>query len=132
MKAGHAFTAAEFLIVCMIISICTLTLVRLYPVYITSAVISEGITGAGAIRTALAIYRSQNGSYGGATLKNLPIESKDLEGRYFAQTDYTLTNVGASTYLIKAGPPSRVNHPDMPYYAIDQDGSERGTWLTNE
>jgi type II secretory pathway pseudopilin PulG len=132
MKAGHAFTAIEFVIVCVIIAICTLTFIRLYPVYMTSAVISEGITGAGAIRTALAIYRSQNGSYVGATLETLRIEPKDLEGRYFARTDYTLTNVGASTYFIKAGPPSRINRPDMPYYAVDQDGSERGTWLTNQ
>jgi type IV pilus assembly protein PilE len=132
VKAGQAFSLVELMVVCTIISILTLVALPMYTQYTTSAIISEGVAGTGAIRTALTIYRSQNGSYAGATLTKLPIGSTDLEGKYFAQTDYTLTNVGASTYFIKAGPPSRTNRPNMPYYAIDQDGSEHGTWSSNE
>ena len=132
VQAGQAFTLVELMVVCTIISILTLVALPMYTQYTTSAIISEGVAGTGAIRTALAVYRSQNGSYAGATLTNLPIGTTDLEGKYFAQADYTLSNVGASTYFIKAGPPSRVERPNMPYYAIDQDGSEHGTWVSNE
>ena len=56
----------------------------------------------------------------------------DLDGKYFASTDYSLASVSASTYLIKAGPPSQTSKPGMPYYTIDQDGSEQGTFYTNQ
>ncbi len=56
----------------------------------------------------------------------------DLDGKYFASTDYSLASVTASTYLIKAGPPSQTSKPGMPYYTIDQDGSEQGTFYTNQ
>jgi len=131
-KAGQAFTVVELLVVCTIIAILMMVAIPLYTQYTTSAIISEGVAGTSAIRTALRVYCSQNGSYAGATLNNLSIGPSDLEGKYFAQSDYTLTNVGTSTYFIKAGPPSRINRPNMPYYAIDQDGSEHGTWLSSE
>ncbi len=132
VKAGQAFTLVELMVVCSIVAILSLTAVPMYTQYTTSAIISEGVAGTGAIRTALRIYCSQHGSYAGANLGNLNIGSIDLEGKYFAQSDYTLTNVGASTYLIKAGPPSKSTRPDMPYYAIDQDGNELGTWVSDE
>ena len=132
MAAGRAFTLVELMVVCTIIAILTLTAVPMYTQYTTSAIISEGVAGAGAIRTALAVYRSENGSYAGATMDKLAIGPIDLEGKYFAQTDYVLTGVTASTYYIKAGPPSKTTRPSMPYYAIDQNGSEHGTWLSNQ
>jgi hypothetical protein len=94
---------------------------------------SEGVSGVGAVRSALRVYASQNnGSYGGATMSNLPIGSIDLEGKYFAQADYSLVSVTASTYMIKAGPPSRTTKPNMPYYTVDQNGSEQGTYYSNQ
>jgi prepilin-type N-terminal cleavage/methylation domain-containing protein len=138
-KAGQAFTLVELMIVCTIIAILSMVAIPMYTAYTTSAIVSEGVAGAGAIRTAMRIYLSQHGTYVGATLPSdvntpgtLAIGPIDLEGKYFAQSDYTLTNVSASTYYIKAGPPSRTNRPDMPYYAIDQDGSEQGTWTSGQ
>ena len=131
-KAGRAFTLVELLVVCTTIAILSLTAIPIYTEYTTSAIVSEGVAGTGAIRTALRIYWSQHGTYAGASLSTLRIGPNDLEGKYFAQSDYTLSNVSASTYFIKAGPPSRTDRPNMPYYAIDQDGSEHGTWLSGE
>jgi prepilin-type N-terminal cleavage/methylation domain-containing protein len=131
-RAHQAFTLVELMIVCTMVAILALTATPMYTQYVTSAVISEGVAGTGAIRTAMRIYCSQHGSYAGANLNNLNIGSIDLEGKYFAQSDYSLTNVGASTYLIKAGPPSKSTQPNMPYYAIDQNGDELGTWVSHE
>ena len=137
-QAGRAFTLVELMIVCTIIAILSLVAIPLYTTYTTSAIVCEGVAGTGAIRTALRIYRSQNGTYTGATLPTgnvsgtLAVGTADLEGKYFAQTDYFLSNVGTSTYTIKAGPPSKATHPDMPYYQIDQDGHEQGTWKSGE
>jgi prepilin-type N-terminal cleavage/methylation domain-containing protein len=135
-QAGRAFTLIELMIVCTIIAILSLTAIPLYTTYTTSAIVSEGVAGTGAIRTALRIYRSQYGTYAGATLPvgdvtgTLAVGPADLDGKYFAQTDYYLSNVSTSTYTIKAGPPSRTTHTDMPYYQIDQDGHEQGTWTS--
>jgi Tfp pilus assembly protein PilE len=137
-QCSRAFSLVELMIVCTTITILSLVAIPMYTTYTTSAIVSEGVAGTGAIRTALRIYLSQHGTYAGATLPvgntagTLAVGPDDLDGKYFAQSDYTLTNVGASTYFIKAGPPSRTNHPNMPYYAIDQDGSEHGSWLSGE
>ena len=55
----------------------------------------------------------------------------DLEGKYFAQTDYSLSGVSASTYLVTAGPPSKTTRTTL-HYSIDQNGSEQGSYYTNQ
>jgi Tfp pilus assembly protein PilE len=92
---------------------------------------SEGVAGAGTIRTALRTYYSQQGTYAGATMANLGVGPSDLQGKYFAQTDYQLLNVTASTYTIQAGPPSLTTKTTL-YYQINQLGSELGTYYSNQ
>ena len=127
-----AFTLVELMIVVTIVAILALIAIPLYSANTTASIMAEGVAGAGTIRSALRIYYSQNGTYTGATMTTLAIGSTDLQGKYFAQTDYTLPTVTSSTYVIKAGPPSLTTRANMPYYEINQLGSELGTYYTNQ
>jgi prepilin-type N-terminal cleavage/methylation domain-containing protein len=132
-----AFTLVELMIVVTIVAILALIAIPLYSANTTAAIMSEGVAGAGTIRNAMRVYNSQNGSYTGAALPSggsagtLQIGSTDLQGKYFAQSDYSLLSVTASTYTIKAGPPSLTTKTTQ-YYQINQLGSELGTDYTNQ
>jgi prepilin-type N-terminal cleavage/methylation domain-containing protein len=138
LRRKGAFTLVELMIVVTIVAILALIAIPLYSANTISAIMSEGVSGAGTIRTALRIYYSQNGTYVGATLPpsqttqgTLQIGGTDLQGKYFASTDYSLPALGASTYTIKAGPPSLTSKTTQ-YYQINQLGSELGTYYTNQ
>ncbi len=128
MRRKDAFTLVELMIVVTIVAILALIAIPLYSANTTAAIMSEGVAGAGTIRTALRTWYSQNGSYTGATMTSLTIGQGDLQGKYFAQTDYQLLNVTASTYTIQAGPPSQTTKTTL-YYQINQLGSELGDVL---
>ena len=131
MRRARAFTLVELMIVVTIVAILALIAIPLYSANTTAAIMSEGVSGAGTVRTALRTYYSQNGNFTGATMSNLILGSTDLEGKYFAQADYSLPTVTASTYLIQAGPPSKTTRTTL-HYTIDQNGSEQGTYYTNQ
>ena len=131
LRRKQAFTLVELMIVVTIVAILALIAIPLYSANTTAAIMSEGVAGAGTIRTALRTYYSQNGGYTGATMSTLTIGASDLQGKYFASTDYSLLNVTASTYTIKAGPPSQTTKTTQ-YYQINQLGSELGTYYTNQ
>jgi prepilin-type N-terminal cleavage/methylation domain-containing protein len=134
----QAFTLVELMIVVTIVAILALIAIPLYSANTTAAIMAEGVAGAGTVRNAMRIYQAQTGSYTGATLPSgglagtLQIGATDLQGKYFAQTDYSLVSVGASTYTIKAGPPSLTTRSGMPYYEINQLGSELGTFYSGQ
>jgi type IV pilus assembly protein PilE len=132
VRRKQAFTLVELMIVVTIVAILALIAIPLYSANTTASIMSEGIAGAGVIRSALRVWYSQNGTYTGATLSSLAIGSNDLQGKYFAQTDYSLPTVTASTYVIKAGPPSLTTRANMPYYEINDLGSELGTYYSNQ
>jgi len=131
MRRKDAFTLVELMIVVTIVAILALIAIPLYSANTTAAIMSEGVAGAGTVRTALRTYYSQNGGYTGATIANLVLGPSDLEGKYFAQTDYSLSGVSASTYLVTAGPPSKTTRTTL-HYSIDQNGSEQGSYYTNQ
>ncbi len=131
MRRKDAFTLVELMIVVTIVAILALIAIPLYSANTTAAIMSEGVAGAGTIRTALRTWYSQNGSYTGATMTSLTIGQGDLQGKNFAQTDYQLLNVTASTYTIQAGPPSQTTKTAL-YYQINQLGSELGDYYTNQ
>jgi prepilin-type N-terminal cleavage/methylation domain-containing protein len=134
----RAFTLVELMIVVTIVAVLALIAIPLYSANTTAAIMAEGVAGAGVIRNAMRIYQAQNASYSGAALPSggsggtLQIGSTDLQGKYFAQTDYSLVTVTTSTYTIKAGPPSLTTRTGMPYYEINQLGSELGTYYTGQ
>ena len=69
MRREDAFTLVELMIVVTIVAILALIAIPLYSANTTAAIMSEGVAGAGTIRTALRTYYSQNGSYTGATIR---------------------------------------------------------------
>ena len=131
MRRKQTFTLVELMIVVTIVAILALIAIPLYSANTTTAIMSEGVAGAGTIRTALRTYYSQNGSYTGATMSNLVLAASDLAGKHFAQTDYSLLNVTASTCTTKAGPPSQTTKT-TPYHQINQLGSKLGTYYTGQ
>ncbi|MGD1001641.1 MAG: LPS export ABC transporter ATP-binding protein [Candidatus Brocadiia bacterium] len=102
-----------------------------------SAIMSEGVKGTGTIRAALRIYYSQKNTYVGATLPTasapgtLQVVWGDLHGKYFAQGDYSISDLTASTYTIKAGPPSLTKSSQLTYI-INETGAESGTYMTGQ
>ena len=132
LRRKQAFTLVELMIVVTIVAILALIAIPLYSANTTAAIMAEGVAGAGTMRTALRTYYSQNGSYTGATYPGtLTIGGADLQGKYFASTDYSLQSVTASTYIIKAGPPSQTAKTAT-WYEINQLGSELGPYYTNQ
>jgi lipopolysaccharide export system ATP-binding protein len=78
-----------------------------------SAIMSEGVVAADRIRAALWVYYSQNNTYVGATLPassapgTLKLSWGELQGKYFAPGDYSISDITASTYTITARSPER-------------------------
>ena len=138
IERKRAFTLVELMVVVTIVAILALISIPLYSANTTAAIMAEGVAGAGTIRNAMRIYYAQNGSYTSAALPSggsggtLQIGTTDLQGKFFAQADYSLVSVSVSTYTIKAGPPSLTHRTGMPYYQINQLGSELGTYYTNQ
>jgi len=137
----QAFTLVELMIVVTIVAILALIAIPLYSANTVTAIMAEGVAGAGTIRNQLRIYCALNGGggYSGATLPTssatgtLQLAWNDLQGKYFAPGDYTLVSVTTSTFVIKAGPPSQTSRvSSSTYYEINQDGSELGTFYTNQ
>ncbi len=129
-----AFTLIELMIVVTIVAILALVAIPLYTANTVSAIMSEGVAGAGMMRSQMRVYLSQQGTYTGAVYtassNNISIGPTDLCGKYFKPSDYTLTVSSNSMYTIKAGPPTNTSRTGLPYYQIDQDGSESGTYTT--
>jgi Tfp pilus assembly protein PilE len=124
----------ELLIAACIVGTLSLVAAPLYSQNVVPAIMCEGIAGAGVIRTEMRIYLSQHGSYAGASFSaasnNICIGAADLEGKYFAQSDYALTGVTGSQYTIMVSSPSKATRKDMPTYSMDQDGREHGTFYS--
>ena len=68
MRRTRAFTLVELMIVVTIVAILALIAIPLYSANTVSSMMSEGIAGAGSIRTAMRTYYAANGnSYTGAS-----------------------------------------------------------------
>ena len=133
LKGRKAFTLVELMIVVVIVAILALVAIPLYRGNVTSAKMSEGIAGAGTIRTALRVYAaSHNGSYpvltavDGTGLSTIGMNSADLNGKYFQSTNYTVTSTAAA-YTVTA---TLTATGDT--YVINQAGAESGTFTTGQ
>ncbi len=112
MKRLKAFTLVELLVVIFIVTILSAVAMPLIRGKINSSKWSEAQTGAGTIRTAVRTYIAEKGpnydysdvegSLGTQSIfVSLGFKGSDLNGRYFSQGDYSVSNVSA-------GPPGCV------------------------
>ena len=112
MKKPRAFTLVELLVVISIVIILSAVAMPLIRGKINSSKWSEAETGAGTIRTAVRTYIAEKGtSYDYSDVEgsldtqsiyeSLGFRSSDLNGRYFNQGDYRVSNVSG-------GPPGCV------------------------
>ena len=132
-RKNSGFTLVELMIVVVIVAILAMVAVPLYRANVTYARFSEGIAGAGTIRTALRVYAaSHNNEYpvlsavDGTGMSLIGIETDGLTGKYFAATDYEVT-ADATTYTITA---TYNQGGGTDTYIIDQAGAESGTITT--
>jgi type IV pilus assembly protein PilE len=124
MKKAQAFTMVELLAVIFIVGILTAVAMPLIRGKINSSKWSEAQTGAGTIRTAMRTciaekgpnydYSGIEGSLGTQSIYvSLGFKGGDLNGRYFNQGDYSVSNVSADppgcvimvTSSVGGGPP---------------------------
>jgi prepilin-type N-terminal cleavage/methylation domain-containing protein len=107
MKRLKAFTLVELLVVIFIVTILSAVAMPLIRGKINSSKWSEAQTGAGTIRTAVRTYIAEKGpnydysdvegSLGTQSIfVSLGFKGSDLNGRYFSQGDYSVSNVSAS------------------------------------
>jgi type II secretory pathway pseudopilin PulG len=104
MKKAKALTMVELLVVTLILAILMASAMPLIRGKINSSKWSEAKTAAGTIGTAVRTYISEKGpNYNYSDIEGsldnhsiyvlLGFSSNDLDGRYFNQADYSLSNV---------------------------------------
>ena len=107
MRKAKAFTMVELLVVIFIVGILTAIAMPLIRGKISSSKWSEAQTGAGTIRTAVRTYIAEKGpnhdysdiegSLAAESIYvSLGFKGSDVNGRYFNQGDYTVSNVSAN------------------------------------
>jgi len=134
MRRKQAFTLVELMIVVTIVAILALIAIPLYSQNTVSAIMSEGVSGCGTLRTACRVYYSQNSAYPAnlaALVTSSIIGATDLNGKYFQQADYTVTGA-ATTYTIQATAPATAKAAAGMTYIVNQLGVESGTYLTGQ
>ena len=131
-KARDAFTLVELMIVVTIVAILALVSIPLYLQNTIGSIMSEGVTGAGTIKTAERVYFVQNAAYGSlAQLEaNNLIGATDLNGKYFQQANYAAT--GGATCLITVTATATAKAANGQTYVVDNNGNETGTWKTGQ
>jgi len=119
------FTLVELMIVVVIVALLALAAAATLKGQVQAARMSEGITGAGVIRTAMRIYRAaHSGVYptlsnvDGNGLREILIVGDELEGKFFGPEDYTVSS-SADSYTIRV----TLSDDDSLWYEIDEEGN---------
>ena len=108
-RAG--FTLVELMVVAVIVAILAAVAIPLMSANKTRAMATEAEAGCGTIRTAFRGMYAETSDYsvdlnGNAVLPSpisLPgISAGDLDGKYFVDANYVLSNLGVTTYTITA------------------------------
>ncbi len=111
-KSG--FTLVELMVVAVIVAILAAVAIPLMSGNRNRAIATEAESGLGTIRTALRTMFAQTGAYnedlngaaiaaGGVAGVVPGIRAGDLLGRYFDDSDYSITAIGATTYALRCG-----------------------------
>lgn len=104
MKSRKGFTLIELMVVILIVGILAAVAIPLMRGRVDSAKWSEGKSVAGTIATSLRAYAAEKGGQGAwanPTLANLGFTAGDMQGSYFASTNYSWV----SAYDEAADPP---------------------------
>ena len=121
-SARRAFTLVELMIV---VAILAMVAIPLYRGSVEAARMSEGIAGAGSIRSAMRVYASSHdGEYpvltaaDGAGLDVIHVADVDLVGKFFGNADYSVTSTLAGYDITATDPDTGL------IYEIDEAGIE--------
>lgn len=124
IRRRSAFTLVELMIVVVIVAVLALSAMVILKGHLTSSKMTEGVTAAGTIRTAMRIYSSSHaGAYptlsgvNGNGLSSIAILGSDLAGKYFTATSYLITS-DADSYTIRVTLPG----DEAYWYEIDEEG----------
>ena len=103
------FTLIELMVVILIVGILAAVAVPMMRGRLDAAKWSEGNAAAGAIRVAVRVYSAEkgiataqtdlNGQTVDTVLSKLGFVTGDLQGTYFIASDYTISNINATTGL---------------------------------
>lgn len=113
------------MIVVVIVAILALSATAILSGNLKASKMTEGVTAAGTIRTAMRVYSSSHGgtypTFGGVNgngLSSIAVLGSDLAGKYFTATSYLVTS-DANSYTI------RVTFPgdEAYWYEIDEAGN---------
>ena len=95
-----AFTLIELLIVVIIVAVLAGVGVPMLSANVQRAKLSEADAGLGTVRTGLRVYFAEHRNYSTAAITNIGLTAGDLDGRYFDDSDFSLSGLGATTYCI--------------------------------
>lgn len=109
-KAG--FTLVELMVVAIIVALLAAVAIPLMSANRKRAASTEGEAGLGTIRTALRAVYAEKGRYdrnlsdvpigAGAVAGVVPgIQTNDLNGRYFIDSNYSITAIGQNGYTLQ-------------------------------
>ena len=110
IRNRDGFTLVELMVVAVIVAILAAVAIPLMSANKTRAIATEAEAGCGTLRTALRGMYAETGNYSldlnGVAIINVTdipgISVGDLNGRYFVDGDYALSNLGQATYTITA------------------------------
>lgn len=131
-KAG--FTMVELMVVAIIVGILIAVTIPIMLSNKKKSMATEGQTGLGVIRTAMQVYKLENGHYPesekGKTMDNVTVlvmKAGDLDGVYFKTDGYLLSVVTASNFIITAT--GYTNDAAGQTVSLDSEGNWGGTML---
>jgi len=134
MRKKAAFTLIELLVVVIIVAVLAAVGIPLMAGQIARARLSEADAGLGTIRTAMRAEFAENGAAvgystvptGSPITANIGVAAGDLNGRFFADANYTIRTVSIPGFCVSVtgatGTAPRSAQVDGVSRAMDQDG----------
>jgi type II secretion system protein G len=126
-KAG--FTLVELMVVAIIVAILAAVAIPLMMGNKDRAMATEAQAGLGTLRTAMQVYKAENGAYpvisAGSQIPGyagLTVKNGDLDGKYYRSSGYTMLSSSVSNYSMQAV--GYTNSP--PTVTLDQNGTWGG------